>query len=183
MHWSNIPGFYALFFFSALDLTSHIHRRVLFLLWFCLFILSWAISPLFSSSIMDIDWPGELIFQCHIFFTFSYCSWGSQGKKTEGICHSLLQWTTFCQNSPLWPVHLGWPCTAWLIASLSYTRLWFMWSFSLVFCDCGFHSRGRGAVVLASSLCPLMHEDKRLVQASWWEALAVRKTDAFELWC
>ena len=30
----------------------------------------------------------------------SYCSWGSQGKNTEVVCHSLLQWTTFCQNSP-----------------------------------------------------------------------------------
>ena len=25
--------------------------------------------------------------------TFSYCSWGSQGKNTEVVCHSLLQWT------------------------------------------------------------------------------------------
>ena len=31
---------------------------------------------------------------------FPYCSWCSQGKKTEVVCHSLLQWTTFCQNSP-----------------------------------------------------------------------------------
>ena len=23
------------------------------------------------------------------------CSWGSQGKNTEVVCHSLLQWTTF----------------------------------------------------------------------------------------
>ena len=30
-------------------------------------------------------------------FSFSYCSWGSQGKNTEVVCHSLLQWTTFCQ--------------------------------------------------------------------------------------
>ena len=29
---------------------------------------------------------------------FSYCSWVSQGKNTEGVCHSLLQWTTFCQS-------------------------------------------------------------------------------------
>ena len=29
-------------------------------------------------------------------FAFSYCSWGSQGKNTEVVCHSLLQWTTFC---------------------------------------------------------------------------------------
>ena len=33
-------------------------------------------------------------------FAFSYCSWGSQVKNTEVVCHSLLQWTTFCQNSP-----------------------------------------------------------------------------------
>ena len=37
------------------------------------------------------------------------------------VFHSLLQWTTFCQNSPLWPICLGWPCTAWHIASLNYT--------------------------------------------------------------
>ena len=32
----------------------------------------------------------------------------------------------------------------------------------LVFCACGFHS-----------VCPLMDEDKRLVEASWWERLTV----------
>ena len=35
----------------------------------------------------------------------------------------------------------------------------------LAFCNCGFHS-----------LCPLMGENKRLVQASCWERLAVGKT-------
>ena len=54
------------------------------------------------------------------FFAFSYCSLGSQGKDTEVVCHSLLLWTTFCQNSPPWPTHLGWPYTAWLIF------LWFI---------------------------------------------------------
>ena len=52
-------------------------------------------------------------------FAFSYCSWGSQGKNTEVVCQSLLQWTTFCQNPPPWPIHLGWPYMAWLIISLS----------------------------------------------------------------
>ena len=47
-------------------------------------------------------------------FAFSYCSWGYQGKNTEVVCHSFLQWTTFCQTSPPWPDHLGWPHTAWL---------------------------------------------------------------------
>ena len=44
---------------------------------------------------------------------FSYCSWGSQGKNTEVVCHSLLQWTTFSQNSPPRPVCLGWLYMAW----------------------------------------------------------------------
>ena len=45
-------------------------------------------------------------------------------------CHFLLQWITIRQNSWLWSSCLGWPCLAWLIASLSYaspftmTRLW-----------------------------------------------------------
>ena len=30
-------------------------------------------------------------------FAFSYCSWGSQGKNTEVVCHSLLQWTTYAE--------------------------------------------------------------------------------------
>ena len=52
-------------------------------------------------------------------FAFSNCSWGSQGKDTKVVCHSLLQGTTFCQNSPPWHVCLGWPYTTWLIVSLS----------------------------------------------------------------
>ena len=31
-------------------------------------------------------------------FAFSYCFWSSQGNNTEMVCHSLLQWTTFCQT-------------------------------------------------------------------------------------
>ena len=54
-------------------------------------------------------------------FFFSYCSWDSHSKNTGVVCHSLLQWTMFCQNSLLWPVYLEWHCAAWFIASLSYT--------------------------------------------------------------
>ena len=39
---------------------------------------------------------------------------GSQSKNAKEVCHSLLQWTTFCQASPPWPLHLGWPHMAWL---------------------------------------------------------------------
>ena len=53
------------------------------------------------------------------FSVLSCYSWGSQGKTTEVVCHSLLQWITFCQTSPPWPVCCGWPHMAWL----SFTQL------------------------------------------------------------
>ena len=69
----NIPGSYAILFFTASDFTSitrHIHNWVLFLLWLHLFILSGVISPLISSSIWGTYWPGEFIFQCHAILPF-----------------------------------------------------------------------------------------------------------------
>ena len=50
-------------------------------------------------------WGAPLSVYYH--FSFSYCSWGSQGKNTKVVCNFLLQWTTFCQTSPPWPIHLG----------------------------------------------------------------------------
>ena len=52
-------------------------------------------------------------------FALSYCSWGSQGKNTKVVCHSLLQWAMFSQNSPSYPVRLGWP----YMACLSFIEL------------------------------------------------------------
>ena len=40
-------------------------------------------------------------------FAFSYCSWGSQGKNTEVVCHSLLQWATFLSELSTMS-HLSW---------------------------------------------------------------------------
>ena len=59
-----------------------------------------------------LTWGVPLSVSYH--FAFLYCSWGSQGKNTEVVCHSFLQWTTFCQTSPPWTDHLGWPHMAWL---------------------------------------------------------------------
>ena len=56
---------------------------------------------------------------CVLSFCLLCCLWGSQGKNAKVDCHSLLQWTTCCQTSPPWPIHLGRPYTAWLIVSLS----------------------------------------------------------------
>ena len=71
-------------------------------------------------------------------FAFSYCSWGSQGKNTEVVCHSLLQWTTFCQTSAPWPAHLGWPHRAWLNFIELDKAVVLVWLHWLVFCDYGF---------------------------------------------
>ena len=64
-----------------------------------------------------LTWGVHLSVSC--LFAFSDCSWGSQGKNTEVVCYSFLQWTMFCQNSPPCPVNLGWPYMACLIGSLS----------------------------------------------------------------
>ena len=68
-------------------------------------------------------------------FAFSYYSWDTQGKNAEVVCHSLLQWTTFCQNSPPRPIHLGWPYMAWkgwhlccLVCTVSSSKLWVFFS-------------------------------------------------------
>ena len=57
-------------------------------------------------------------------FVFSYCSWGSQGKNTEMICHSLLQWITFCETSPPWPICLGWPHMVLEIPKEHFMQRW-----------------------------------------------------------
>ena len=57
-------------------------------------------------------WETHLPMSHH--FVCSYCSCGSHGQNIGGVCHFLLRWTTFCQNSSLWHIHLRWPCMAWL---------------------------------------------------------------------
>ena len=65
-------------------------------------------------------------------FAFSYCSQGSPGKNTEVVCHSFLQWTMFCQNSPPWVALHGMAhsfieldkATVHVIKLVSYLWLW-----------------------------------------------------------
>ena len=56
------------------------------------------------------------------FNVLSFCIFvvfkGFSRQDTEVICHSLLQWATFCQNSPPWPVSLRWPYMAEVLTSL-----------------------------------------------------------------
>ena len=82
-------------------------------------VVYWAPTNLGSSSFSVLSF--------HLFILFM----GFSRQEYWVVCHFLLQWTTFCQNSPPWPVRLGWPCTACLIAPLSFTRLP-MWSVSII---------------------------------------------------
>ena len=112
---SNLPWFMDLTFQVSLQYCSFQHQTLLlspvtsttgcyfgfgsipslFLQWSP--VAYWAPTDLGSSSFSVLSFCLFILF------------WGSQGKDTEVVCHSLFQWTTFCQTSPLWPVHLGWP--------------------------------------------------------------------------
>ena len=96
---------------------------------FCFGSVSSFLVKLFLHSSLLVFWTPTDLGVClsvSYLFAFSYRSWGSHVYNAEVVWHSLLQWTTFCQNSPPWPVHLGWPYMTWLIVSLSYTKLWSM---------------------------------------------------------
>ena len=124
IHGPDIPGSYAILLFTASELasiTSHIHSWVFFLLWLHPFILSGVFlhwSPVAYWAPTDLGYQ-PLSVSYH--FAFSYCSWGSQGKNTEVVFHSFLQWTTFCQISPPWPARLGLPHRHGLV-SLSFIQ-------------------------------------------------------------
>ena len=63
-------------------------------------------SPVAYWAPMDLGSSSFSILSFCLFILFM----GSQGKNTEVVCHSLLQWTTFCPNSLPWPIRLwGFP--------------------------------------------------------------------------
>ena len=115
--------------------TKQIHIWTLFPLWPATsFFLELIVTALVSSlvacwTLSDRD-GGLLIFLCHICLPF-HTAHEAPGKNTGVYCHFLLQWTVVCQNSSLWPSHLGCPCTVWFVASLSYASLFaktWLWS-------------------------------------------------------
>ena len=116
IHGPNIPGSYAILLFTALDLasiTSNIHNWVLFLLWLHPFILSglflhwspvtyWVPTDLGSSSLSILSFCLFILFMG--FSRQEY--WSGLPFPSPMV--------TFCQTSPPWPIHLGWPYRAWL---------------------------------------------------------------------
>ena len=123
IHGPNIPGFYIILLFrtSFFTFTSrHLQNCVLFLLWLSIFVPSGAISVFFSISILGTYWPEEFIFQCHIFLPFHTVNGALKARMLKWFSIAFFSGPLkFCQNSPQWPVHLGWPYMAHLIVSLN----------------------------------------------------------------
>ena len=94
IHGPNIPGSYAILFFTASDftfITSHIHSWALFPLWLSLFITSGVICPPLSCSIMGHLLTFE-VHQCHVFLS-------------EDMCHQKFSVISFCLFMPLFMCH------------------------------------------------------------------------------
>ena len=76
---------------------------------------------LFPSSILDTFRPGlgVLIFWCYTFLPFYIVHGVLVARTLEWF--AILEWMTFIRTLHYDPVCLGWPCTSWLIALLSYS--------------------------------------------------------------
>ena len=135
IHGPNIPSSHAVFFFIASDIiftTKHIPTERCFHFGpaasFFLELLVIALcSPLcWTPSFLGDSSFGFISFCLFVLFVwFSQQDYWSDLPFPPTVGHVLSELFT-------WPVHLGWPCMAWLISSLSYrspfpmTRLWSM---------------------------------------------------------
>ena len=107
--WTNIPVSYTVLFFTALDIYFH-HQT-----YPQLRVISTLAQPLHSfwSHLCscpvgywihsDLVGSSSSVISFCLFILFM----GFMGKNTGVVCYSLLQWTMSCQNSSLWPIHLG----------------------------------------------------------------------------
>ena len=159
------PSSYAILLFTASDftpITSPIHKWGLFLPWFHLFILSGVIFPLISRPYWAPTNLGSSSFSVLSFHLFILFSGFSSQEYWSGLPFPSPVGHILSEPSTM--THPSW--VALHSMAHSFTELdtvVIMWSVWLVFCDCAFHF-----------VCPLM--DKRLVEAFWWEGLAVGKT-------
>ena len=120
IHGPNIPGSYAILFFTASDftsITSPIHNWVLIVLLLHHFILFLYWSPVAywaPTNLGRSSFSGLSFFLFILFMGFSRQEYWSGLPFPSPVHH----WR-FCQNPPPWPVHLRWPYMTWLTVSLS----------------------------------------------------------------
>ena len=139
IHGPDIPGSYAIFLFTALDLasiTSHIHSWVFFLLWLHPLILSGVISPLISSSIFGPYWSGEFPFSILSFCLFILFMGLSRKEYWSGlpfpspVDHILSDLSTMTR--PSWVAPRAW--LSFIDLDKAVVLMWLDW---LVFCEYG----------------------------------------------
>ena len=84
----------------SMDFTRRIHNRASFPLWST---PSLFLGPFLRSSPVTYWTPTSL--GAHLLMSYlfasTYCLWGSQGKNTEEVFHSLLQWTSLSELSSM----------------------------------------------------------------------------------
>ena len=110
------------FYSDFTSINSYIHNWALFSLWLSLFILSGAISPLFSSSILGTHQPEEFIFQCHIFLPFHTVHGLLKAKVLKWLAIPFSSGLHFVRTLHHDPSILGGPAQHGSV-SLSKTRL------------------------------------------------------------
>ena len=121
---------------------------------------AWSYFLFFSSSILDAYWHEGSMFQCHIFLPFILFMGFSRQECKSG---------------------LPFPSPVNCILSEIFTMICWSWvalhGMALNFIQ--FYKAVIHVIILVNflySICPLKDVDKRLVQASWWEELAMGKT-------
>ena len=138
IHRPNIPGSYAILFFTISEfsfITRCIHNWVSFLFWPSHFILSllvtaFQLSPVAYWTPSDLEDSSSTVIYFCLFILFMGFSWQKYcisfpfPPPVNHVLNHILSY------SPLWPVCLEWPCMACLVASVSYAdpftmiRLW-----------------------------------------------------------
>ena len=123
------------------------------LLWLHLFILSGVISPLISGSLLGTYQPGEFISQCPIFLPFHTVHGVLKAGIRKWFAVPLSSGPHIVRAlhhdpSVLGALHGMAHSFTELDKAVAHVIRW------LVFCDCGFQS-----------VCPLMDENKRLMEA------------------
>ena len=133
---SYLPWFMDLTFQVPMQYCSLHHQTLLpslvtFTTGYCFYFRSvssffWSYFSTDLQCILGTYWPGEFIFQCPIFLPFHAVHWVLKARILRWFFPSLLQWTTFCDNCPPWPIHLGYPtCMAHSFIELDH--LWSRW--------------------------------------------------------
>ena len=163
VHGPNIPVYYAISLFTALNFTSNT-TIVTSTTGHCFHFgsITSFFQELFLHSFAVASWAPTYLWS-KLFGVMSFCLFilfmgVSRQKYWSGLPFPSPVYHVWSEPSSM--TSLSWETLQHGSVSLSYTRLWSMWWVLLVFCDCGFHSA-----------FPLL--DKRLVEARWWEELDV----------